>query len=189
VLGFKELYSRLLNSVKSHNLSLKTYRGYCTQLSKVCLEFNTLPEGINQIGIEKYLPDMAESSEGPSLTSLQLTAYALRYYFKKILLNEPPYYFPNIKQGKSLPIVLSQSDCKMLLASALNLKHTLLLCTTYSAGLRLSEVINLKLKDLDFDRMTLTVRKGKGQKDRCLPLAKALKKGLLKYQQEYKPFL
>jgi integrase/recombinase XerD len=125
---------------------------------------NTLPEGINQIGIEKYLADMAENSEGPSLTSLKLTVYALRYYFKKILLIEPPYYLPNIKQGKSLPIVLSQSDCKMLFGSTLNLKHTLLLCTTYSAGLRHSEVINLKLKDLDFDRMTLTVQKGKGRK-------------------------
>jgi integrase/recombinase XerD len=130
---------------------------------------------------------MAERSEGPSLTSLKLTVYALRYYFKKILLTEPPYYLPSIKQGKSLPIVLSHSDCKILFTSALNLKHTLLLCTTYSAGLRLSEVVNLRLADLDFDRMTLTVRNGKGQKDRCLPLAKALKKGLLRYQQEYQP--
>lgn len=57
----------------------------------------------------------------------------------------------------------------------------------YAAGLRVSEVCNLKIWDIDFDRMTITVRQGKGNKDRCLPLSTLLKKGLFQYYNEYAP--
>ncbi len=68
-----------------------------------------------------------------------------------------------------------------------NLKHRAILTLTYSAGLRVSEVCKIRINDIDFDRLTITIRQGKGNKDRCLPLAELMKKGLLKYLSAYKP--
>jgi integrase/recombinase XerD len=83
--------------------------------------------------------------------------------------------------------VLSQRECKILFKTPSNLKHRVILSLIYSAGLRISEATALLISDIDFDRKTITVRKGKGNKDRCLPLATALIIGLNKYLIRYQP--
>lgn len=83
--------------------------------------------------------------------------------------------------------MLSQRECKILFKTPSNLKHRVILSLIYSAGLRISEATALLISDIDFDRKTITVRKGKGNKDRCLPLATALIVGLNKYLSRYRP--
>lgn len=86
-----------------------------------------------------------------------------------------------------MPQVFSREDCKKIFFVTKNLKHRVILTLIYSAGLRLGEVCKLQLNDIDLDRMTISVRQGKGNKDRCLPLAQLMKKGLIKYLDVYKP--
>lgn len=94
---------------------------------------------------------------------------------------------PSIKQEKKLPIVLSKEEVRRLLLALRLLKHRVLLALLYGCGLRCFEVRNIKLSDLDFDRKMLHVRKGKGKKDRYLPLSDILIRGLKAYIEAEQP--
>ena len=96
------------------------------------------------------------------------------------------YLYPKRKQSK-LPNVLSQQEVKRLFSVVTNIKHKTILQTIYSAGLRMSEVLNLKVNDIDSDRMTIKIRQSKGAKDRHVMLAEKLLILLRQYVREYDP--
>lgn len=152
----------------------------------MCLHFNCLPLALSQGQIDEYLADVISKSQGKSAMVFKQTVFGLKYYFKHIVRQTAP-ILPEVITRKSLPVVLSQTECKRLFIALSNLKHRIILSLIYSGGLRISEAINLKLYDVDFDRMTITVRNGKGNKDRCLPLSKVLAGGLKKYLISFEP--
>ena len=84
------------------------------------------------------------------------------------------FHVPAPKQPQKLPEILSREEVWRLFDACTHTWHRLLLATTYAAGLRVSEVVALKVSDLDADRMTVRVQQGKGMKDRYVPLAKRL---------------
>ena len=86
-----------------------------------------------------------------------------------------------VRRSKTLPDVLSLDEMKILLSSYSNLKHKAMITMTYSCGLRRSETLNLRWKDINRKRMTLTVRLGKGKKDRQVVLPERLLKMLEEY--------
>lgn len=105
--------------------------------------------------------------------------------------NPKPYFQPYLidrpREEMYLPEVLSEEEVKAILDATENLKHKAILMTIYSAGLRISEVINLKIKDIDSQRMQIRVEQGKGKKDRYTLLGKKTLEVLRKYFQLYKP--
>ncbi|MGB1040512.1 MAG: tyrosine-type recombinase/integrase [Flavobacteriales bacterium] len=113
---------------------------------------------------------------------------ALKLYYKEMharLIN-----FDAIKprnRPKSNPVVLSKKEIKRLLEVTYNLKHRAILTTIYSLGLRVGECINLKIIDIDGDRNVVTVRKGKGYKDRAIMLSPVLKALLREYFIKFRP--
>jgi len=96
---------------------------------------------------------------------------------------------PFHKQHRSIPVVLSTSETATLLAAPVNPKHRALLMTVYSSGLRLNEVRQLRLDDLDADRMVIHVRAGKGDKERYVMLSEKLAAELAAYRAAAKPAL
>ena len=90
-------------------------------------------------------------------------------------------------QEKKLPDVLSKEEIKLIFACCTNLKHKCLLEIIYSAGLRRSEALQLKLKDIDSKRMLIKIRAGKGKKDRYTLLSKPVLNDLREYFTAYKP--
>ena len=114
---------------------------------------------------------------------------AIKFYFEKILQRETKkYYFdiPNRKESK-LPVVLSKKEVLKIINCTDNLKHKTILSVTYSGGLRLSEVVNLKISDIDSERMLINIRGGKGKKDRITILADETLDLLRNYFRAYKP--
>lgn len=113
---------------------------------------------------------------------------ALKLYYKEMhnrLVN-----FDSIKprnRPKSNPIVLSKQEIKKILHVTHNLKHRAILTTIYSLGLRVGEAINLKIVDIDGDRNLVTIKKGKGYKDRAVMLSPVLKKLLRDYFIKFRP--
>lgn len=95
--------------------------------------------------------------------------------------------FPRPKTVKSLPIVLSEQDVNKILTSVVNQKHRTILYLVYSSGLRVSEVVNLKIADIDSNRMTVFVKDSKGNKDRYTILAQEALKELRRYFMLYHP--
>jgi integrase/recombinase XerD len=116
------------------------------------------------------------------INSCRLHYAALRFLFKRVL--KSPFTLEEIpikKREKRLPKVISRQDIIKMINSTSNLKHRLVIQVLYSSGMRLSELLNLKRADLDFDTSTIRINKGKGKKDRIALLADTLKTDLLKY--------
>jgi site-specific recombinase XerD len=91
------------------------------------------------------------------------------------------------REEQFLPEVLSQQEITKILNATENLKHKAIIITIYSAGLRISEAINLKIKDIDSNRMQIRVEQAKGKKDRYTLLGNKTLEILRKYVAEYKP--
>lgn len=110
--------------------------------------------------------------------------------FAKFILNKKDIHLSKIqrpKKEKKLPRVIDGDVLKSKIESITNLKHRTILTLAYSVGLRVSEVVNLKISDIDSDRMLINVRQAKGRKDRIVPLSKNVLKLLREYYIQYKP--
>jgi len=107
--------------------------------------------------------------------------YGLRYYFRHIGDNRRAINLPSLKKDVSLPVILNRRELRTLFAAPGLLKHRIVLTLIYSAGLRGQEVINLKISDIDFERKTIHIRQSKYKKDRIVPLADYMARGLKKY--------
>lgn len=113
---------------------------------------------------------------------------AIKFYFEKIEAR-PKLYLEIDRPRKDfkLPEVLSKTEVESLINNIHNLKHKAIIVLLYSCGLRVGELIGLRLNDIDSKRMVVHVRLGKGAKDRQLPLCKSTLKLLRKYYRHYKP--
>jgi site-specific recombinase XerD len=115
---------------------------------------------------------------------------SIKFYFERVMGGQRKVYtIDRPRKEKFLPEVLSEEEVVMILNSTENLKHKAMLITIYSAGLRVSEFINLKIKDIDSNRMQIRVEQGKGKKDRYTLLGKKTLEILRKYVAEYKPIV
>lgn len=115
-----------------------------------------------------------------SENTIRLASAAIRFYLKQENI-----YFDNItlpKKPKKLPVVLSKREIELMINRTANIKHKLVISLLYSAGLRLSELINLRWEDVDVVRNIINIRKGKGKKDRTSLLSKKVKKLLREYR-------
>lgn len=114
--------------------------------------------------------------------SLRLHRAALQFLFSQIL--DAPFSVdavPVTQKTRSLPKALSKAVVREMIENTENLKHKLILQLLYSCGLRLSELVNLRRADIDFDRGLVLVRRGKGMKDRYTTISLQLQSGLLRY--------
>lgn len=123
-----------------------------------------------------------------SISSHRQLIGAIKHFgelFTKTTIDSPSLVLP--PKSSRLPIVLSRKELIDLLRATYNLKHRTILALMYSAGLRVSEVINLKLKDLDIDRRQIIIRQAKGRKDRYVVMAESFLPLLRNYITSYKP--
>lgn len=113
---------------------------------------------------------------------------ALKFYYEKVLNRENFFLaIPRPKKHLQLPKVISEEKIIQGLLAVKNVKHKTLLLLSYSGGLRVSEVVNLKIENIDSARMQIFITKAKGKKDRIVPLSPYLLKHLRVYYQTYKP--
>ena len=113
---------------------------------------------------------------------------AIKFYFEKCLGKKREFYHIDRPiKDKKLPIILSKNEIQLLFNSTYNLKHLAILAVIYSCGLRVSELINIKINDIDNNRMVINIRHAKGNKDRQVQLTNQILELLRKYYKEYLP--
>jgi site-specific recombinase XerD len=161
--------------------SRSTLNSYSTHLAKLALHFGCVPTDLDPDQINDYLYLMQQEHRTPSDSYFKFTVYGLRFAFRMMGLKDRHIELPSIQREKSLPVVLSREEVKRLLKAPKLLKHRILIGLLYGCGLRCFEARNVRLADLDFDRRMLHVRKGKGKKDRYIPLSPILIRGLVRY--------
>lgn len=113
---------------------------------------------------------------------------AIKFYYEKVLGGKrTTYNIDRPKKEKALPVVLSEEEIVRIFKNVENLKHKAILMVIYSAGLRISECINLKIKDIDSNRMQLRIEQAKGKKDRYTLLSTKTLTFLRTYFKDYRP--
>ena len=112
----------------------------------------------------------------------------MKFYYEKVLGREKMFFdIPRPKRPLQLPNVLAISQVEKLFSKLENLKHKTMLFLAYSAGLRISEVVNLRVKDIHSARMVINIKGAKGKKDRMVVLSEGILDLLRKYYTSYQP--
>jgi site-specific recombinase XerD len=177
---------RNMLTIKSY--SSNTIRNYCNAFHHLLrLLGNRRVDSLEKKHILSYLLWLTEEC-GYSETNIHTTINSIKFYFEKVLGRDKEFYdLPRPKKPLKLPSVLHETEVADLILSIENLKHRCLLMAGYSAGLRVSEIVNLKIGDIDSKRMMMHIRNAKGKKDRMVPLSQKFLDTLRNYYRVYKP--
>jgi site-specific recombinase XerD len=123
-----------------------------------------------------------------SISYQNISINAIKFYYEKVLKGQRKFYFiDRPRKDIILPDVLNIDEITAMIKTADNIKHKLIIMFAYASGLRLGEVVRLKLTDIDRQRMQVRVEQGKGRKDRYTKLSEKILPVLDKYLEEYKP--
>ncbi len=166
--------------------SSSTLFNYSRAVAKVSLYFKKSLLDLDPDEVNEFLFQLAKEKKASS-TYFKHAVYGLRFFFRLYDLEDRVLRLPTIKNDRKVPVVLSRDELKRLFIAPQRLKQRVLLALIYSAGLRVSEVCNLKISDIDGDRMQLRVVKSKGSRDRFVPLSSLILSGLRKYLLSSKP--
>ena len=155
----------------------KMYTLYMKQFIKYCSEESIQQHEILEQTIKLFLAQKLESGISPR--TLGLVKAALLFYYND--MKKKGFEIKTPKFQKKTPTVLTKDEIKEVFSKIKNSKHKLMLQLYYASGLRLSEVINLKVKDIEFNQNSLWIRDGKGGKDRMSILPQFLANELEEY--------
>lgn len=170
---------KLAQEMKLRKFSQKTIKSYQYYIINLLKYSSKSPKTVNTDDIRGYLEHLADKSSAASTLNCAYSAF--RLYFEKILCRRFFANIPRAKRVKTLPETLTKEEVKKILGTIQNVKHKLLLGLMYSSGLRVSEVVNCKVKDLDFKSKLMRVRQAKGAKDRTTILSEKVGAVLEKY--------
>lgn len=168
--------------------SASTQRTYRNEFLQLLLLLKNKPvQTLTPADLRRYLIYCLEKL-GLKETSLHSRINALKFYFEQVLGREKFFWeIPRPKKHLQLPKLLNEEELGRLFNALTNKKHKAMLFTAYSAGLRVSEVVNLKLTHVDSERMHLFIERGKGKKDRYVNLSPVLLDILRSYLRQVKP--
>ncbi|WP_313807828.1 tyrosine-type recombinase/integrase [Sphingobium sp.] len=167
------LRRRMIDDMMLRNLSPATQRSYLHAVTKFSRYFGRSPDRLGLEDVRTFQVYLV--LQGISWPALNQTVCALRFFYG-VTLNrgEIPGRIAYARMPRKLPAVLSADEVVRFLEAVPSLKARAALTTAYAAGLRVSEVVSLKVGDIDSDRMLLQVRNGKGAKDRTVMLSAQL---------------
>lgn len=178
----------LEQEMRIRNFSKRTI-GLYVYYNKEFLRFaNNYADEVSGQQIKDYLDFLIAS--GKSRSTIDVAINALKFYYQGILRRS---FFSEKtgirrpKKEKSLPTILSKDEIARMIKAVDNIKHKLVVQVLYSSGLRVAELRNLQINEIDFDRRCINVRSGKGGKDRVTIISKTVLLNIDKYLDEYQP--
>ena len=164
------LRQRMIEDMQLRGFSPKTQEAYLSQVRQLVERCNKSPEKIMEEDLRDYFLYLKNEKRAARSTCTQALS-AIKFFFEQTLKKDWK-TFELVRPGKEkkLPVVLSQDEVRRVLGCLRSFRHHVCLSTIYSCGLRVSEGVHLQVAHLDSDRMVLHLRKGKGNKDRYVPL-------------------
>jgi len=187
----KDPMVKLAQELRIRNFSKKTIKAYL-YYNKELLRFASYksPKEITSQDLKNYLDFLF--SGGKSSSTVNLAINALKFYYGGIMKRKffvSDFAIKRPKKDKNLPTVLAREEIAKIISSTNNLKHKVAIQVLYSAGLRVSELADLKINDIDFNRKAVIIKGGKGKKDRITIISKVALDNISKYLEEYKPLI
>lgn len=158
--------------MRLRGLSRKTRDSYLYYV-RDCLKYTRKsPREVAAADVRGYLNHLIQAGRSPS--TLNSAYSALQFYFEKILYRRFFARIPRIKQPKRLPIVLSKNEIVRMIEGTENSKHRCIISLLYGTGLRVGELVRLRMNYFDFDRGVIHIQRSKGSKDRIVMIPKSL---------------
>ena len=181
-----KLRQRMIEDLRVRNYSEHTELAYVRYVRRFAEHFGRSPSELGQEDVRSFLVHL--QANGASWGTINHARSALRFLCK-YTLGQPwdPDLIPRARRERRVPRVLSPGEVRLLLNAPMNLKHRTILTTCYATGLRVAEVADLKIDDIDGQRLVIRVRRGKGKKGRYVPLSKPHLKLLREYWRAYRP--
>jgi integrase/recombinase XerD len=181
-----QLRRRMIEDMQLRNLSPVTQRCYVYAVAQFARHFNQSPDRLGLAEIRAY--QLHLTTTGISWAGFNVAVCALRFFYGIILgrtamVDRIPY----ARKPRRLPVILSADELVRFFSAVPNLKHRTALKAAYAAGLRVSEVVRLKLADIDSSRMLIRIDQGKGGRDRYIMLSPQLLGVLRAYWRETRP--
>lgn len=182
-----ELRQQMLADLRMRNYAERTQEIYITRVAEMARHFKRSPEELTKEEVRGYLRYLKEERR-VSRSAFAQAVGGLRFLYR-VTLDRPELipHIPYPRLKRRHPVVLSAEEVVRLLRAIGNLKHRTVAMVLYGAGLRITEALALELRDVDSARMVLTVRHGKGDRDRQVALSSVLLESLRVYWRVYRP--
>jgi len=185
--GKSVLRKRFCDHMVLRGFSEKTQEAYLLAMVGLARHYRRSPDRLSSAEIQAYLLYLIQERK-LAWSSVNVARAALRLFYGEVLeWDQTQFSIPPRRGQTQRPQILSLQEVQRLLEATDSLRHRALLMTTYSAGLRVSEVVRLKPTDIESDRMLIRVEQGKGRKDRYTILAERSLKELRQYWKAYHP--
>jgi site-specific recombinase XerD len=166
------------NTIKTYKNAFEEFVNYYPNHKLEEIEENLITDYLRYLVVDRKV---STSYQNQAINSI-------KFYYERVLKGERKvYYVDRPRKEQVLPVVLSEEEVAKLIQVTENLKHRTILMLAYSTGMRLNELLNVKIKDIDSVRMQIRIEEGKGKKDRYAQLSKVLLIVLRQYFKEYKP--
>ncbi len=183
-----EVRDQMVMTMRMRNFSAKTVKSYLSVVRGFVRMYGKSPIEMGEEEVQQYLQSLMERKA--SWSTIRQTCSVLKFLYQDTLKREwKGEKLPHPKREKHLPVVLSTEEVKRFLTTVKNQKHRMVFMACYSAGLRVSEAVHLKVTDIDSERMQIRVEQGKGKKDRYTLLSITLRDQLRLYWRAYRPQL
>jgi integrase/recombinase XerD len=182
-----ELRRRMDDDMQVRGMAERTRETYLWAVSGLATFYRRSPDQISDQEIQAYLLHLIRERQR-SWSTCNIVVQALRFLYHTTLKRDRmTFSVPSPRRPGTLPAILSRAEVERLIAHVRNLKHRTMILTAYAAGLRLSELLHLRVSDLDSARMTIRVEQGKGGQDRYTVLSAHLLEALRGYWKETRP--
>ena len=181
------LRTRMLEEMRLRNFAPTTEKAYLYAVTKLAQYYKRPPDQLDKEQIRSYLLYLTtERKLSPNTMTMLISG--LRFFYNETLgWDETKLFIPPRRKSSSLPEVFSPDEVVRLIEATRGVKQRVLLMTAYSAGVRVSELVNLKPANISSERMMIRVEQGKGQKDRYTILSNNLLVELRWYWKRYRP--
>ena len=183
-----QILQEYINKLEQKQYSENTKKVYALYFREFLIYFrNFKPANITKEEINNYIVNLIRN-KNISESQQNQRINAIKFYYEKVLgLDRVFYNIDRAKKKKQLPDVLSKEEVFSMIKSTVNLKHKAIISLLYSCGMRRSELIDLKLTDIDSKRMLIKIRGAKGKKDRYVQLASGVLTLLREYYKQERP--
>ncbi len=181
------LRQRMLDDMRLRNFSPCTQKAYLLAVEKFARHFCRSPEKISREEIRQYLIHLIHERK-VAWSTYNIARCGLRFLYE-VTLGQPGVLqgLPCPKEPKRLPVVLTFDEVAQFFDACENHKYRTIFVCAYAGGLRVSEVVKLRIQDIDSQRMVLHIQQGKGWRDRYVPLSPRLLETLRNYWRQYRP--